>query len=237
MAALESSPHWERAEALPAPAVTTLRDLFERGQRAHPGSTPRHSSVPPAPVTAAATGLVKSPTEEDVRARRERLQRSERTDGRAGSEEKRSVAFVEAEVPSRKSSAGCYRRCSSLSSDFGSSEVSSEAGSESFCVLSWEEAASDQATELKPVVSTRSVRPRCQSQAQLELAKLRHRGRSQSVVSEPFSAAQPWGQVCSGSVARAFEKFHSMAGDSRKRRQSSPNIAGLGAKVADLGEL
>ena len=230
----DSSPRWERAETLPAPAVTTLRDVFERGPRTGAAPSRRHSSVPP-PQPA---GLARSPTDEDVRARRERLQRAER--GRADTEEKRSVAFAEADVPPRKSSAGCYRRCSSLSSDLGSSEISSEAGSESYCVLSWEEAAADQATELKPVVSTRSAgRPRSQSQqlAQLELAKLRQRGRSHSVVSEPFSAAQPWGPLCSGSVARAFEKFHSMAGDPRKRRQSSPNIVGLAAKVTDMGEL
>ena len=239
LAAVETptSPRWERAENLPTPVVTTLRDVFERSARAHPESAQRQSSVPPTSVTAAATGLAKSPTEEDVRARGERLQRSER---RAEADEKRSVAFVEADLPSRKSSAGCYRRCSSLSSDLGSSEMSSEAGSESYCVLSWEEATSDQATELKPVLSTRSAgRPRSHSQqlAQLELAKLRQRGRSHSVVTEPFGAAQPWGQLCSGSVARAFEKFHSMAGDSRKRRQSSPNIVALGTKVSDLGEV
>jgi len=99
------------------------------------------------------------------------------------------------------------------SNSLGSSEASSDVGSDSYSVVSWEEKAPS--TELRPVTTTRAVpRPHSRTSGLSTPA---------SPGARPSSRADGDGasSVCGNTVARAVSRFHALADEARQRKPSA----------------
>ncbi|KAK2705958.1 probable serine/threonine-protein kinase DDB_G0278665 isoform X2 [Artemia franciscana] len=118
-------------------------------------------------------------------------------------------------IPQRQARSG------SVSSDTGCSELSSDALSDrssTASVSNWENG------EKRPETKTAETQTSSLEDI-IGSGDWRVRNRSNSVQADLSFIAQPWGRVCTGSVARAFEKFGSKESDRNRsfriRRQST----------------